>query len=317
MKRTGDAPDPATVRLDGPWRHRDVYANGIRLHIAEAGDGPLVLLVHGFGEFWWSWRHQLPALAEAGYHAVAVDLRGYGDSDKPPRGYDAWTLSGDLAGLIKSLGASGAHLVGHGWGGMLAWTTAALHPRLLHGIAVLSAAHPLALRRAIRRTALRGRARNQARASSALFAAQWPFAPERRLRSRDAASLERLFRGWAGPRWAATRDFERMVRRNRDALQVPGVAHLALEYYRWAVRAQLRGEGRRFAEEVDRRMTLPVLQLHGAEDPTLLPATARASRDWVGADARFDLLDGVGYFVHQEAPAAANHALLEQLDRAR
>jgi pimeloyl-ACP methyl ester carboxylesterase len=84
------------------------------LHVAEVGTGPLVLLLHGFPEFWWSWRHQLPALAAAGRRAVAVDLRGYGDSDKPPRGYDLWTLSGDVAGLVRALGERQVDLVGHG-----------------------------------------------------------------------------------------------------------------------------------------------------------------------------------------------------------
>lgn len=316
MKRSAagasmQAPDPATVRIGGSWRHRDVYANGIRLHIAEAGSGPLVLMLHGFGEFWWSWRNQLTSLADAGFHAVAVDLRGYGDSDKPPRGYDAWTLSGDVGGLIKSLGESKAHVVGHGWGGMLAWSVAALHPRLVRSVSVLAAAHPLALRTEIRRTALRGGARNQARASRQLFAAQLPWRPERALRAEGAVRLERLFRSWAGQDWRATGDFERMLRLNRQAMQVPGVAHLSMEYYRWALRAQLRGEGRRFAEEVDRRASMPVLQLHGGADPTLLERTARASRNWVGPRAGFRVLPEIGYFVHQEAPAPTNQALLE------
>ncbi|MGB8199546.1 MAG: alpha/beta hydrolase, partial [Pseudonocardiaceae bacterium] len=135
-------PDPSSVRIPGPWTHRDVSANGIRLHVAELGTGPLVLLLHGFPEFWWSWRHQLPALAAAGHRAVAVDLRGYGDSDKPPRGYDLWTLSGDVAGLIRALGERHADLVGHDWGGILSWCTAALHPRVVRSVAVLAAAHP-------------------------------------------------------------------------------------------------------------------------------------------------------------------------------
>src|SRR5215211_7613215 len=115
-------PEPSTVRIAGPWTHREVSANGIRLHVVECGDGPLVLLLHGFPEFWWSWRHQLIGLADAGFRAVAVDLRGYGDSDKPPRGYDGWTLAGDIAGLIRSLGERDAAVVGHDWGGLLAWT---------------------------------------------------------------------------------------------------------------------------------------------------------------------------------------------------
>ena len=112
-------PDPSVTRIDGPWRHLDVHANGIRFHVSKrttAGNPrqrrrirpgtsrPLVILLHGFGSFWWSWRHQLRGLT--GARVVAVDLRGYGGSDKPPRGYDGWTLAGDTAGLIRALGHS-------------------------------------------------------------------------------------------------------------------------------------------------------------------------------------------------------------------
>ena len=103
-------PDPSVVRIDGPWRHLEVHANGIRFHVVEAEtkadesaepvtERPLVILLHGFGSFWWSWRHQLRGLRNA--RVVAVDLRGYGGSDKPPRGYDGWTLAGDTAGLVR------------------------------------------------------------------------------------------------------------------------------------------------------------------------------------------------------------------------
>jgi len=94
----------SSVYLDGPWSHRSVSANGTRFHIAENGDGPLVLLLHGFPEFWWTWRRQLSTLASAGFRAVALDLRGFGGSDKPPRGYDLITAASDAAGLIRSLG---------------------------------------------------------------------------------------------------------------------------------------------------------------------------------------------------------------------
>src|SRR6201999_3425042 len=131
------APDSSVVLVDGPWTHRVVSANGIGLHVAEAGTGPLVLLLHGFPEFWWTWRHQLVGLAGAGYRAVAIDLRGYGESDKPPRGYDLWTLAGDVAGLIRALGERRAVVVGHDWGGLIGWTLAALHPRLVRSLVVL------------------------------------------------------------------------------------------------------------------------------------------------------------------------------------
>ena len=121
-------PDPSVVRIDGPWRHLEVHANGIRFHVVEADtkaddsaepliERRLVILLHGFGSFWWSWRHQLRGLRNA--RVVAVDLRGYGGSDKPPRGYDGWTLAGDTAGLVRALGHPSATLIGHADGGIM------------------------------------------------------------------------------------------------------------------------------------------------------------------------------------------------------
>ena len=128
----------------------DVHANGIRFHVVEAhpraegsptaGDQPLVILLHGFGSFWWSWRHQLRGLS--GARVVAVDLRGYGGSDKPPRGYDGWTLAGDTAGLVRALGHETATLIGHADGGLVCWATSVLHPRVVRSIAVVSSPHP-------------------------------------------------------------------------------------------------------------------------------------------------------------------------------
>ncbi|HEU5471923.1 MAG TPA: alpha/beta hydrolase [Actinophytocola sp.] len=295
-------PDPSSVRIDGRWAHRDVFANGIRLHVAEAGEGPLVVLLHGFGEFWWTWHHQLTALGDAGFRAVAVDLRGYGDSDKPPRGYDAWTLSGDVAGLIKALGERRAHLVGHGWGGLLAWTVAALHPRLVASVGAVAAPHPLALRRQIFRTALRGQRKNQARAIGELFAAQLPILPERRLIRDGAARVEARMRRLSGPQWTYQPEFPVAVRNFQAAALVTGVAHSALEYYRWAVRAQLRTEGRRFTEAMSRRTEVPVLQLHGALDPVVLAPTMAVSADLAGPDLLSVSLAGAGHYPHLEAP---------------
>jgi pimeloyl-ACP methyl ester carboxylesterase len=140
-------PDPSVVRIDGPWRHLQVHANGIRFHVVEAhsepvptnAERPLVILLHGFGSFWWSWRHQLRSLT--GARVVAVDLRGYGDSDKPPRGYDGWTLAGDTAGLIRALGHERATLIGHADGGLVCWATAMLHPRAVRAVGLVSSPH--------------------------------------------------------------------------------------------------------------------------------------------------------------------------------
>lgn len=289
-------PDPGSVRIPGPWTHRDVSANGIRLHVAEIGTGPLVLLLHGFPEFWWSWRHQLPALAAAGYHAVAVDLRGYGDSDKPPRGYDLWTLSGDVAGLIRALGEPRADLIGNDWGGILGWCTATLHPRLVRSVVALAAAHPLALLQALLRDPA------QRSASRYLAGFQAPVLPERQLTRDRAAKVEGLLRGWGGSRWCASGEFSSVAGRNRDAMLIPGAAHCALEYYRWLGRSRLRLDGYRFSRAVGRPVRVPVLQVQGGDDPCLLEHTARRSGSWAANGYRYEVLPGVGHFVQQEAP---------------
>jgi pimeloyl-ACP methyl ester carboxylesterase len=291
--------------------HRGISANGIRLHVAECGQGPLVVLLHGFPEFWWSWRHQLTGLADAGYRAVAVDLRGYGDSDKPPRGYDLWTLAGDVAGLVRALGEREARIVGHDWGGLIGWTVAALHPRLVHSLAVVAAPHPRAVRRAVLRDP-RGQGRATARYALGFQLPRWP---ERSLRVDGAARVERIMRAWAGPAWAASGDFADAVERNRAAMLVPGVAHCAMEYYRWAARSQLRAEGRRFARAVTRPADLPVLQVHGADDPCLLERTAAGSARWAGADFRSEVLPATGHFPHQERPVAVTELLTAFLAR--
>lgn len=120
--------------------HRNVATNGIRLHIAEAGEGPLVVLCHGFPESWYSWRHQLQALAEAGYHAVAPDMRGYGRTSRPVdvAAYTTPQLVGDVVGLVQALGEERAVVVGHDWGAPVAWHAALLRPDMFRGVVALS-----------------------------------------------------------------------------------------------------------------------------------------------------------------------------------
>jgi pimeloyl-ACP methyl ester carboxylesterase len=122
------------------WHHRIEQVNGVRIHTVEAGEGPLVLLVHGFPESWYSYRHQLPVLAEAGYRAVAIDVRGYGRSSAPPaiEAYRMLALVGDNVGLVAALGATEAVVVGHDWGAPIAWNSALLRPDVFRAVAGLS-----------------------------------------------------------------------------------------------------------------------------------------------------------------------------------
>src|SRR5213595_2177999 len=124
----------------GDIRHRTVETNGIRMHIAEQGEGPLVVMCHGFPESWYSWRHQLSALAAAGFHAVAPDMRGYGQTDRP-EAIDQYTLLhlvGDMVGLVDALGVESAVIAGHDWGAPVAWHAALLRPDRFRGVVGLS-----------------------------------------------------------------------------------------------------------------------------------------------------------------------------------
>jgi pimeloyl-ACP methyl ester carboxylesterase len=295
--------DATHVLHDGPWRHRFVAANGARFHVAETGSGPLVMLLHGFPEFWWAWRHQLPALAGAGYRAVAMDLRGYGASDKPPRGYDTMTLAADVAGVIRALGEDDAVVVGHDWGGWLAWSMPALAGNEVRAVAALSMAHPLTMRAAVTRD------RHQRRAWAPAFEFQLPMRPERRLTTQDR--VVELLGAWTGSE--AVFPDQEAVTVYRKAIRVPFVAHSAMEYYRWAFRSRLRRDGRRFASAVEEPIRKPVLQLHGARDPFVLPATAVASHPRVRGPLTYQLLADAGHFLPEEAPDDVNQALLSWL----
>ncbi|MBX9642188.1 MAG: alpha/beta hydrolase [Mycobacteriaceae bacterium] len=311
------APDPSIVRIDGPWRHLDVHANGIRFHVVEANADstngastgrPLVMLLHGFGSFWWSWRHQLRALT--GARVVAVDLRGYGGSDKPPRGYDGWTLAGDTAGLIRALGHSSATLIGHADGGLACWGTALLHSRLVRGIAVISSPHPAALRRS---TLSR---RDQSRALlPTLLRYQAPLLPERLLTRHDGAEIERLVRSRSGAKWIGSQDFSQTVRYLRQAIQIPGAAHCALEYQRWAVRSQLRSEGHRFIKSTTAPLGVPLLHIRGDADPYVLAAPVERTRRYA-PHGRYVSIAGAGHFSHEEAPHEINRHLMRFLQKA-
>jgi pimeloyl-ACP methyl ester carboxylesterase len=298
------SPDDASVLLEGPWTHRHVNANGSRFHVVEAGTGPLILLFHGFPEFWWTWRHQIPDLADAGYRVAAVDLRGYGGSDKPPRGYDGYTLAGDVAGLIRALGERDAMLVGHDWGAFLTWTAAAFHPRMVRRIAILGMAHPLRLR-----AALATDPRGQLAASKQLFAFQAP-RYEHVVTRHDARLVGDLLYRWAGPAWRHTEEFAEYARVCRSVMTIPQAAFCAMEYYRWSVRSLTRPSGWRFAKLLQRPIEAPTLQLHGALDTCLLPRTAQGSGRYVSGKYEWQLLPGVGHFPHAEAPEAVTGELI-------
>lgn len=296
--------DDATALIDGPWTHRTVRANGIALHVAELGTGPLVLLLHGFPQFWWTWRQQILDLADAGMHAVAVDLRGYGASDKPPRGYDLPTLADDIAGLIAALGETDAMIAGTDIGGLLAWSVASFDPHVVRSIVVLGAPHPLRLRHAVVADP-----RGQGRASRALWSTfQLPRWPERQLR--EGAYVAALFDAFSGAAWRRSGGYRDAVEHYVRSMQISQVAHSALEGFRWALRSAPRPDGRRAARRLRAGVHVPVLQLHGDDDTCMLLRTAQGSGRYVHGNYEFRSLPGVGHFPQEEVADLVSSELI-------
>jgi pimeloyl-ACP methyl ester carboxylesterase len=288
--------DESCVLVEGPWDHRFVSANGSRFHVVEAGTGPMVLFLHGFPEFWWAWHEVLPAVAGAGMRAVAVDMRGYGASDKPPRGYDGYTMAADVTGLIRALGERSAVIVGSGFGGMIGWTAAAFHPRMVRRLVVMGAAHPLRLR-----AALFADPRGQGSAATPTLKFQVPRYEHVLTRNR-AAMVGAFLRRWGGAPWVEGPSFADYEDRCREAMRIPQAAFCALEAYRWSFRSVLRLRGYRFVRLMQQPIVTPTLHLHGALDTAILPRTAQGSGRYVTAPYEWHQLDGVGHFPQVETP---------------
>lgn len=291
------------IRAEGPWTHRDIPANGSRFHVVEAGSGPPVVLLHGFPMFWWTWRRQLVALASAGYRAIAMDLRGYGGSDHTPHGYDPRTMAADVAGVIRGLGESSATVVGHGWGGVVAWTMPVLEPESTDAIVTIGAPHPRAMRRAAFRW-------SQGRRLAGTLGLQLPFAPERTFSRDDGARVDTLLREWSvDPSWVD--DASDTI---RSAFMRWPTAHTALESSRWAFRSLLRSDGLGYFAAMDAPIDVDVLHLHGAGDPVVLPSSCAGSERYAIGRYDFALLPG-GHFTQEESPAELTATLLPWLAR--
>jgi pimeloyl-ACP methyl ester carboxylesterase len=262
------------------------------------------MLLHGFPELWWTWRSQLPALAVAGYRAVAMDLRGYGGSDKTPDGYDPVTTAQDVSGVVKALGAREAVVVGHGWGGYAAWATAALHPREVSALLVESAPHPLAMLSALW-------SGHGGEAARHVLAAQLPMLPERRLADARSGALRRHLQRWSGPGSGFPSEAEATAYEQAFALWPS--SHCALEYHRWLFRSRLRADGRRFTRLMRPPVRQPVCWVAGEDDPVLPVRGLERSRAHVAGPLTEHLLPGVGHFPHEEDPATFTALLLAWL----
>ena len=279
------------------WRHRDIMTNGIRMHYVTQGAGPLIVLLHGFPEFWYSWRYQLPVLAEQGYRVVALDLRGYNDTDKPRTGYDVATLLRDIQGLMHGLGYAKAVIIGHDWGGALAWAFAIRYPQMTERLIVLNAPHPGAFARELRTF-------NQLRKSWYMFFFQLPWLPEWGLTRNHANAIGSILRESAVQKEAFTED---IIAKYREAMSKPGAMAAALKYYRQLLRSfpQQRPD-----EQV--HVSVPTLLIWGEQDSALGIELTLGLEQWVD-NLHIEYISDSGHWVQQEQPEKVNTLMVDFL----
>jgi pimeloyl-ACP methyl ester carboxylesterase len=267
---------------------------GVNLHVVEAGpdNGPLVILLHGFPEFWWGWRKQIPALARAGFRVVVPDQRGYNTSDKPlgVRAYELDALAADAIGLIDSYGRERAHLVGHDWGGLVAWWAASRHPERIARLAILNAPHP-----AVGVDYLRRHASQIARSSYIAFF-QLPWLPETVLGRRDHAALRKALTRSSRRGTFAAADLEVYA----DTWRQPGALTAMLNWYR-ALRHR--------PALTNPRVDASTLVIWGVRDAALEVGLAEASLALCG-NGRLVRIEDATHWVHLEEAERVNEELV-------
>lgn len=276
--------------------HQLIETNGITLHVATAGppDGKPVLLLHGFPEFWYGWRHQIPVLAAAGFRVVVPDQRGYNESERPEgvRQYAPAELAADAAGLIRAFGLESAIVVGHDFGANVAWWLALTKPSMVQRLVILNVPHPRVFQKALRSSL------HQMRKSWYILYFQIPWLPEAMLSRNDMASMVRLLRSSAKPTTFTDADIEQYV----GVWRREGAMNAMLNWYRAAARHAPRAPQ-------DWRIVMPTLMIWGAEDSALDLSMAQSSIDMCD-DGRLVVIDDATHWVQHDAADRVNTLLL-------
>jgi pimeloyl-ACP methyl ester carboxylesterase len=273
-------------------RHEYARINGIRMHYAIAGSGPLVLLLHGFPDFWYTWRRQIAGLAGQ-FTVVAPDQRGYNETDKPSWGYSVDVLVADVLELIAHLGHERAFLAGHDWGAAVAWAAAITRPERITRLAVLNVPHPAIFAEHLMRNP------RQMRRSAYMGLFALPWLPELILSQNDYAPIERILR--ADLRGAIS-DAE--IAAHKDAVSSPGTLTGGLNWYRAAARQGPRG----LYAGTGMRCSVPTLLIHGDRDP-FLGRELFAGNERFAPDLRVRPVPGAGHWVHLKEPALVTEEL--------
>ncbi len=280
-----DISTAAAALGDPALRDRNVEVNGVRLHLVEAGRGRLILFLHGFPEFWYAWRRQLTVFG-TDCHAVAPDMRGYNLSEKPPglEPYRMRHLVGDVRELARTLGHDRMVLVGHDWGGVVAWATAIAYPELIERLVIVNAPHPAIFPRLLREHP------PQIAASRYMTDFLDPDTEERLLAD-DARELARWITTWAIAKGLMTEEDDR---RYRAAWRIPGALTAMLAYYRNRGLAMPSSSGAL-------AVRVPTHLLWGMKDRALTPANLDGLADYVPRLA-VERVEDAGHWVVHERP---------------
>jgi epoxide hydrolase 4 len=277
-----------------------VKSDGVELHVAVAGDGPPVVLLHGFPENWWSWHHQFDPLVRAGFSVWAPDLRGYNLSDKPAarEAYHLRHLVADVAAIVRATGYLRAHIGGHDWGGVVAWIFADRHPDLVDKLVIFNAPHPKIYFEKVWRPA-------QILKSWYVVFFLLPWLPERTMSARNFALVRQIFKRAPARRDAfSDDDIEQYVR----ALSQPGALTAALNYYRANVRSDAIALGR------SARIAADTLVIWGERDPALTVGLLDGL-ETVAPRVQVHRIPDAGHDVQNEAPQEVNQVLMDFLLR--
>ena len=279
------------------WEHNYLYTNGVRLHYISEGEGNLMLMLHGFPEFWYSWRHQITAFSNY-YRVVAPDLRGYNYSDKLQsiQLYSISELVQDIAGIITNLGYEKCILVGHDWGGLIAWYFADQYPKMVEKLIVLNIPHPAKLREGLRTP-------QQLRKSWYVFFFQLPFLPELLLRWNNYKAIESAFINTAINKSAFT---DEDIQAYKKSAAKPEALTAMINYYRCFVRQTLR------SEKSWNKLDVPTLMIWAENDTALGKELTYRTEDYVN-NLTLKYIPNCSHWVQQEQPELVNQYIADFL----
>ena len=282
--------------LEGSWQHEYITTNGIKLHYVTQGEGELMLMLHGFPEFWYSWRHQIPEFAKD-FKVVALDLRGYNESDKPSKqsAYVMDEFIKDIEGVIKGLGYDRCVLVGHDWGGAIAWSFAYAHPDMVERLIVLNLPHPAKFAEGFRTP-------QQLLRSAYIFFFQLPLLPELLLQASDYQPIESAFKGMAVNKSAFT---QADIEAYKNAAAKRGALTATLNYYRNVWQQGLLSYNWGILE-------VPTLMIWGEDDTALGKELTYGTEAYV-RDFQIKYISNCSHWVQQEQPQLVNQYMREFL----